>query len=71
MFLESFATGKITIENEYVALLLTVDGPRHPMLQGVPFPETANGPDINISKVEFADLRVRILDSQSFPLLKA
>lgn len=63
--LECMTADRITIEHEYVSLLLSIDGIRHPLLRTIPFAPPPEGDDYNISEAEFVACRIAFLDGQS------
>ncbi|KAF8629073.1 hypothetical protein AX15_003568 [Amanita polypyramis BW_CC] len=60
-FLESLAAEDRSIEHEYASLLLSIDGLRHPLLQGLTCVEKSDRGDYNISISDFSTLRLPIL----------
>lgn len=61
-------TAKITLENEYMSLLLSVDGMRHPMLRDLPVERTSETEDFHITRSQFADMRIAVMDGLSHDL---
>ena len=62
VFLESLAAEEQTIEHEYVSLLLTIDGLRHPLFQGLMEPVLG---DYHFSIPEYSALRFPFLKGSS------
>ena len=58
-------TRRITIENDYAALLFSIDALRHPILRGIDIPNKSEAGDFVISKTEMTTLRVDILNGTS------
>ncbi|KAG7093821.1 hypothetical protein E1B28_007461 [Marasmius oreades] len=48
---------ELTIENEFLSLLLSIDGPRHPLLRSLPFGRPSSAVDYNISVSELQSAR--------------
>lgn len=57
------------LEAEYVALIFTVDGMQHTLLQGIPCPSIDGSGNYQLSRTEFVERRVSYLDRRSFDLL--
>lgn len=64
VLLESMVVERVTIENEYVSLLFSIDDLQHPLLHGVPFQHNRATNAYEISTAEFLNLRLPILDGQ-------
>ncbi|KII85768.1 hypothetical protein PLICRDRAFT_44168 [Plicaturopsis crispa FD-325 SS-3] len=60
VLLESMVSPKITLENEYMSLLFSIDGLAHPLLRGVPC-QLEPGVDLEMSRGEFLNCRQAIL----------
>lgn len=52
------------LEAEYVALILTVDGMQHTLLQGIPCPSLDGSGNYQLSRTEFMERRVSYLDRE-------
>lgn len=59
----------ITLENEYLSLVLSIDGLRHLLLRGIPCQIEPDKVDYDISKAQFLQLRVPIIESKSCRIL--
>jgi hypothetical protein len=66
ILLESMAAAKVTIENEYMSLIFSIDRLRHPLLHHVPCQPFMESSDYVISVPEFFTLRLPTVDSESF-----
>lgn len=66
VLLESMAAAKVTIENEYMSLVFSIDRLRHPLLRHVPCQPSIESSDYVISVPEFFTLRLPTVDSESF-----
>jgi hypothetical protein len=64
VLLESLVSAKITIENEYMSLLFSVDGLQHPLLYAVPCQIIPGTTNFNISKAEFLTQRLPIMNGE-------
>ncbi|TDL22229.1 hypothetical protein BD410DRAFT_749010 [Rickenella mellea] len=62
VFLESMVTARVSLEHEYVSLLLSIDSLRHPMLCNLPVKRNAPNQEFELTKSEFIDLRLSILE---------
>ena len=62
VFLESLVTEELTIEQDYASLLLTIDGLRHPLFQGLTEPSLG---DYNFSIPQYSSLRFPFLQGLS------
>jgi hypothetical protein len=62
VLLESLVSSTVTMEHEYVSLLFSVDGLRHPLLHNVACERRADG-DYFVSQFSFEESRVDILIS--------
>lgn len=62
VFLESLAAEEQSIEHEYASLLLTIDGLRHPLFQGLTEPGLG---DYHFSIGEYSALRFPFLQGSS------
>jgi len=58
ILLESIVTPKVTIEHEYMSLLLSIDGLRHPLLRDMPCEREEGMTDYKISRKEFLERRL-------------
>ncbi|KAH9949775.1 Mus7/MMS22 family-domain-containing protein, partial [Amylocystis lapponica] len=63
VMMENIVTAKVTIEHEYVCLLFSIDGLRHPLFHGVPCEPIEDSPDFKMSKTDFLDKRLSILET--------
>ena len=66
VLLESMAAAKVTIENEYMSLVFSIDRLRHPLLRHVPCQPSIESSDYVISVPEFFTLRLPTVDSEPF-----
>jgi hypothetical protein len=66
VLLESIVAAKVTIENEYMSLICSIDGLRHPLLRHVQYQPDVQSSDYAISVPEFLTLRLPIVNSESF-----
>lgn len=57
------------LEAEYVALILTMDGMQHTLLQGIPYPSMDGSGNYQLSRTEFVERRVSYLDREFFGFL--
>ncbi|OSX59709.1 hypothetical protein POSPLADRAFT_1048198 [Postia placenta MAD-698-R-SB12] len=62
VLLESIVTAKVTIEHEYLSLLWSIDGLRHPLFRGMPCEVPADTTDYNISRREFLENRLAFVE---------
>lgn len=53
----------VTIEHEYLALLLSIDDLQYPLLRNVPLEPLAGSVNYEISKACFLEKRLKIIDS--------
>ncbi|EPQ56427.1 hypothetical protein GLOTRDRAFT_138160 [Gloeophyllum trabeum ATCC 11539] len=67
VFFESLVAREVSIENQYIALLLTVDGLHHPLLRGVPW--DLNG-EAELSKLEFLSGRLAFIEAVFINLVR-
>ncbi|TFY61854.1 hypothetical protein EVJ58_g4250 [Rhodofomes roseus] len=58
VLLQCLVAAKITIEHEYMSLLCSIDGLRHPLLEDMPCTQDAESADYKISRKDFADKRL-------------
>lgn len=64
VLLEALATAKVSLEHEYFAEVLTVDGMRHQLLRRMPCKPELGTSDYNISAADFMALRSSIIDGK-------
>lgn len=62
ILLESMVSKRLTLENEYVALVFSIDQLRHPLLRHVPCEAKPGSSDFVISVAEFKTLRLPIIN---------
>ena len=62
VLLESMVSKRLTLENEYVALVFSIDQLRHPLLRRVPCLPKPGSSDCVISATEFRTLRLPIIN---------
>lgn len=60
MLFQALVAPRITVEHEFVSLLLSVDGLQHPLLTNVPWTRDCDE-DFQISVSEFENTRVYVL----------
>ncbi|KAI0655367.1 Mus7/MMS22 family-domain-containing protein [Cubamyces menziesii] len=58
---QSMATPTITLEHEYMALLLSIDRLHHPLFHDLPIGAPGDDGDYHLSKHEFSDKRIAFL----------
>ncbi|KAH8116315.1 Mus7/MMS22 family-domain-containing protein [Phellopilus nigrolimitatus] len=63
VLLESLVSFRITMENEYSSLLLSVDGLRHTMLRALPIDRESELVDFRLSRGRFIEKRIGILEA--------
>ena len=61
---ESMATPNVTIEHEYASLLFSIDCLRHPLFLDLPIDPPGEDNDYHLSKHQFIERRLAILDSE-------
>lgn len=66
VLLESIMSAKVTIENEYMGLVFSIDKLRHPLLRHVPCQPEPGTSDYHISTIDFLTLRLPAVNSE-FP----
>lgn len=64
VLLESMVSAKVTIENEYMALIFSIDKLRHPILRRVPCQPEPETSDYHISINDFLTLRLPAVSSE-------
>lgn len=64
VLLQSFVSRKVTLENEYMALVLTIDHLKHPLLRHIPCQLKPGATEYSISISEFLDLRLVAVESE-------
>ena len=62
--MEALVSFKVTIEHDYVSLLLSMDGLRHALLSGIPVTRDPDSNDYELSKQQFLTLRPEIIASK-------
>ena len=62
---------KVTMENEYVSLLFSIDGLEHPLLHGIPCGFAPGTVEYKISGLDFVNLRFQILDGDAHRVVHA
>ncbi|THH08246.1 hypothetical protein EW145_g2829 [Phellinidium pouzarii] len=62
VLLESLVSLKVTMENEYVSLLCSIDGLRHTMLRALPLHRDSDAVDFQLSRAQFVEIRIEILE---------
>lgn len=67
VFLEALISFKLTIEHDYVSLVLSIDGLKHSLLSGLTVASDARNGDIQLSKQQFLLLRPKIISSSQRP----
>lgn len=55
-------TARVTVENEYLSLLLSVDGLRHPMFRGLPVQRDSEDVDFSMTRAQFLMQRTSIIE---------
>ncbi|KAL0953447.1 hypothetical protein HGRIS_004680 [Hohenbuehelia grisea] len=63
VLLISLAAVKVTIEHEYVSLLLSIDGLQHDLLRGLVLDRPNDTADFDISRAQFGVIRASILET--------
>ncbi|KAI5121875.1 hypothetical protein M0805_001083 [Coniferiporia weirii] len=62
VLLESLVAFRITMENEYISLLFSIDGLRHTMLRAIPVCRESEMEDFHLSRTQFTEKRFGILE---------
>ena len=52
---------RITMENDYVSALLSVDGLRHPLLRGLPVTRRSEQEEFHMTRADFIDKRINFI----------
>lgn len=65
---QAIVSAKITLENEYMALVFTADKLRHPMLHNIPCQPRIGFTDYAISTSDFLALRVPAIEGESISI---
>ena len=60
--LKSLSAYQVTFEHEFIALVMTLDGLRHPLLAALPFEPILPFNEFKISKAEFLNAREDMLE---------
>ena len=66
VLMQALVTAKVTIEHEYMSLLLSIDGLRHPLLEDMPCTREEEAVDYKIVKKDFLDKRLSFVQSELF-----
>lgn len=66
VLLESIVAAKVTIENEYMSLVFSIDRLRYPLLRHIPCQPPSPTSVYSISVLEYMTLRLPILSSELF-----
>lgn len=64
--MQALVAAKVTIEHEYMSLLCSIDGLRHPLLEYLPCVRDEETADYKISRKDFLDKRLSFIESE-FP----
>ena len=62
------ATPTITLEHEYMALLLSIDRLHHPLFHDLPIGAPGDDGDYHLSKHQFSDKRIAFLRGELLKL---
>ena len=60
MLFESLVTPELTIEHQYASLLFSIDGLRHPLVDGLALQKSLDG-DFVVTGTDFKPLRLSII----------
>lgn len=64
VLLKALITAKVSLEHDYLAEMLSVDGMRHPLLRKIPCEPKPGTNEYAISAADFITLRSSILDGE-------
>lgn len=64
VLMQALAAAKVTIEHEYMSLLFSIDGLRHPLLEDMPCMREEEAADFKMSQKDFLDKRLSFVQSE-------
>lgn len=69
VLLQSLVIRRLTMENEYISLLLSLDGLHYPLLHEIPVKKLPEKEDFHLTPGEYFEARVSIISRQCYIFL--